>query len=333
MPARGCGLANSLAAKYLIAILTRCVTKEFDIVSGAEDYVREEIGISAFGTPAVLQVLVATALKHRNKEVLAKLVVAGPAPRHESVNIFRMMKEPSEIESTFSSILGDPNYGPAAWSVLSDAGWASQLRFPDRSAPGAEPDGPTGQQQLNDAISLARNDPAAGLTAFDNLLASGWKAYPSMGGTLDALIESGTGDMVAHFLAVLPRSYYDGVPPRATWPGEKTTAQKAAAVPGRLGALRALVEIGGMDVNGTEWYRSGPIDDWRSHETRFEDGSCANETPLHAAVQAGDPAVVEYLLQCDARRCKDDWGRDQLERARFLKKDELVALFKAHGWE
>jgi ankyrin repeat protein len=68
-------------------------------------------------------------------------------------------------------------------------------------------------------------------------------------------------------------------------------------------------------------------------DPRLPDKSCTNETPLHAAVQTGNVSVVRYLLARGARKVKDAWGRDQLQRAEVLGKRDVMQAFEDYGWK
>jgi ankyrin repeat protein len=99
-----------------------------------------------------------------------------------------------------------------------------------------------------------------------------------------------------------------------------TNALQLAAVYGKLGMVRLLVEAGG-DVNGmltpNDFYH-GRQDD-------------PPGTALHYAAECGAKDVVHYLMDNGADASKlDSSGYTAVERANFKGHDDIVHLIKSH---
>jgi len=295
----------------------------------------EQCGISAFNSPYLLQILVATALKHINKDLLDHLLLKGD---HPEPTIFQSAGDPARTRQVFASILGDPTYGRQAWDALVRAGWADDLPptlLPIIAKPlSSTPDEDKGFELIQQALDLLKTDPEAALSHFDAVIATGYNPQPYIHRTFSLLVGTGTAEMATRFLPLIPRSLYNGIPPQPKWPGEPFLVPKAAARSDTegLAVLRALVERGGMDVNVEVWFRDTADSHPQAWDPKFADGSCANDTPLHAAVHAGNVEAVAYLLRMGANRTQDAWGRDQVQRAVFLGKSEIVQVFEQAGW-
>jgi hypothetical protein len=322
-------------------VVTKCITGTFEAVQFADETMKKSCGISAIETPVLRQFLVVLAIRHRNEDLLGQLLEAGPAPApHQSV--YRQVK-PAQALDTYQAVLDDPNYGSRVWSKLVEHGWADPL--PPLPATATEEDDQpvvnghdAGQDPIVDIVALSKTNPTAALDQLNSLIASGWSPYPHTEATMMFLVTSGTWWMVTRFLPLLSRTLYDGIPPHPKWPGEASLVTSAAARADdeALSVVGILVELGGMDINISEPYK--PRADWHYRDleylgTKLLDGSCTDETPLHAAVQAGRLDVVEYLLKMGAIAKKDAWGRDQKERAQFLGKRDIVDMFNKFGWK
>ncbi|KAL1893572.1 hypothetical protein Sste5346_006403 [Sporothrix stenoceras] len=225
-------------ADKFLPVLTRCITTvDFETAQFADEYMAEpeEAGISALQSPLLLQILVAVALKHRHKEMLRDLLKKHGENRPPST-IFEDAGCDAFRGSPFGSgVLDDPNYGKQAWLLLSDAGWAPPLTEefdrPSLAINGIAADSDTARHTLTKMAEMSSADPAGALLHLDMLVASGLDPQPFTGYILDALVKDGTPAMVAHFLGVVTRKTYDGIPPRPKWPGMQSLLTKAAARP------------------------------------------------------------------------------------------------------
>ena len=298
-------------------------------------------GVSALKTPVLRQLLVALAAKHRNLGLVTQLLHMGSIPdRH----VFRMIDSKQIKEGSYSHLFDDPEFANKVWSELLAAKWVERPILTDvgpsaglSSLPAVDPE--AGLAIVRKAVALVLTDPNLALESFTELLSSGYQPSYYTGTTLDLLVGSGTALMLLRFLPLVSRTLYDGIPPHPRWPGAESLVTSAAARSADahgLGIIKVLVEIGGMDINISAWYKRGTEGD-RPHawDARLPDGSCADETPLHAAVQhaaGGDAALVRYLLSKGAKKVKDAWGRDALERAIWLGKLDLVTTFEEYGW-
>ncbi|KIH87085.1 hypothetical protein SPBR_04979 [Sporothrix brasiliensis 5110] len=323
------------ATKFL-PTLTRCITADYDTVRFADEYMAEpeEAGVSALATPLLLQILVAVALKHRHKDMLQDLLEKHGRCRPEMTLFATVGPGAFRGAPRGDGVLDDPHYGPAAWALLANAGWAPSLRT-DHAVHAlpvglSSPDSEEARHAIAAAAVQSYTDPGGALAALDDWLARGLDPQPLTGWILDALVKDGTPAMVAHFLGVVSRKVYDGIPPRPKWPGMQSLVTMAAARPpasragesitsvshtiepatvGKetrdnpgYGVLRVLVDIGGMDIHtspGT-WYKSGPDDEHPmalSRSTQLPDGSCADDPPLLAAVHAGNTSSVVFMLE------------------------------------
>ena len=298
-------------------------------------------GVSALKTPALHQLLVALAAKHRNLGLVTQLLHMGSIPdRH----VFRVIDSKQMREGSFSQLFEDPEFANKVWSELTAAKWVDRP-IPADAGPSAGPsalpavDPEAGLEIVRKAVALVPTDPNLALKSLTELFSSGYQPSYYTGTTLDLLVGSGTALMLLRFLPLVSRTLYDGIPPHPRWPGAERLVTSAAARSGEahgLGITKVLVEIGGMDINVSAWYKRGSESETKySWDARLPDGSCADETPLHAAVHhaaSGDAALVRYLLSKGAKRVKDAWGRDALERAIWLGKLDLVTTFEEYGW-
>ncbi|KAK3332619.1 hypothetical protein B0T19DRAFT_416117 [Cercophora scortea] len=319
-------------ADIFIPVLRQCITESLDSIQHVDGYMKERCGISALENPILRQILVALAIKHRNMGLLRQLLGDGNPPAAAKLNIFTE----TEPESLFAT-LDDAIYGARVWACLAAAGWVKpEAQTETIDSPPSCPDLDEGVRIVENALALQKTNPSAALEMFNTLLALGWEPECYTGLVLGRLVKSGTATMLLRYLPRVSRTLYDGIPPHPVWPGDASLVVKAAAradeVEG-LRVLRVLVGTGGMDVNTDCWYKAG-VDDIHPHvyDPRLPDQSCANESPLHAAVQRGSVEVVEYLLGKGARRAKDAYGHDQVERAVLLGREAVVEAFARFGW-
>ncbi|KAK3682822.1 hypothetical protein B0T22DRAFT_472054 [Podospora appendiculata] len=321
-----------MAADKFIPVLTRCITESLDSIQHADGYMKKQCGISALENPVLLQILVALAVKHRNMDLLRQLLGDSNSAAAAKLN---MLSE-TETESLFAT-LDDAIYGAEVWACLAAAEWVKPMaRTEVVDSPPVCPDLDEGVKIVEDALALQQTNPSAALAMINTLLASGWEPQCYTGLVLERLVESGTATMLLRYLPRVSRTLYDGIPPHSVWPGDACLVARAAARADEaegLRVLRVLVGTGGMDVSTDCWYKAG-VDDNHPHcyDPRLPDQSCANESPLHAAVQRGSAEVVGYLLGKGARRAKDAYGRDQAERAVLLGKEPVVEVFARFGW-
>ncbi|KAH8900540.1 hypothetical protein GQ53DRAFT_740583 [Thozetella sp. PMI_491] len=324
-----------------IPVLARCPTQGLDFVRGADEYMAEKCGISSLSSPILRQLLVSLAIKHRNLNLLAELLEIGAAP---DPNVFHTINPTDARAESLSLLFEDPHYARDVWSQLLASGWVEPARLAEitttsKSTDFTIPSPDAGFDAVKEAVGFSAERPAAALATLTDIFSCGYDPAYRTGSTLDLLVASGTPSMLLRFLPLVSRTLYDSVSPHPRWPGRQSLVTVAAArapQPFGLGMLRVLVEIGGMDINVTSWYkRSNDDSHSQTWDSRLPDGSCADETPLHAAVQSvvdGDVSVVRYLLGRRPRMIKDAWGRDPLERAIFLGKEDVVMVFKEFGW-
>lgn len=215
-------------------MLTRCVTADYDGVLFANLYMTEpeEAGVSALAMPLLLQILVAVALKHRNKDLLRDLLERHGSNRPQPTLFETVGSDAFRRSTRGDAVLDDPHYGRPAWALLAEAGWAPPLEGDDNAS---LPVGTVGSEEARLAIAAAaarsHSDPEDALAVLDDWLARGLDPQPFTGWLLDALVRDGTPAMLAHFLGVVTRKVYDGVPPRPKWPGMQSLVTMAAARP------------------------------------------------------------------------------------------------------
>ncbi|CAK7237425.1 hypothetical protein SCUCBS95973_009955 [Sporothrix curviconia] len=228
--ARQAGVAPP--ADRLLPLLTRCITGTYEAVAFADAYFVEEGGPSALATPLVLQVLVAVALKHRHADLVRELLAHNGRQHRPETTLFEG-GDPSVFGESPHGILSDPSYGPRVWGMLADAGWAPSLSVRDDNSSDSALLSPIDSEEarplLVQAAAQSRTDPAGALAVLDELVRRGLDPVPYTGYLFDVLVKEGTAEMVAHFLPLVSRAVYDGVPPRARWPGMPSVVTMAAA--------------------------------------------------------------------------------------------------------
>lgn len=239
-------------ADKFLPVLTRCITGiDYETVQFADEYMAEpeEAGVSALQLPLLLQILVAVALKHRNKEMLRDLLKKHGSNRPQPSTIFEDAGPEAFCGSPLGAgVLDDPNYGKQAWGLLHEAGWAPLLpKEYDRHSLAIESmdtDSEAARHSLAKMAEMSSTDPAGSLLHLDMLVASDLDPTPFTGFILDSLVKDGTPAMVAHFLGVVTRKTYDGIPPRPKWPGNQSLLTKAAAKPPNVGGEEELASDG-----------------------------------------------------------------------------------------
>ncbi|CAK7199184.1 hypothetical protein SEUCBS139899_001857 [Sporothrix eucalyptigena] len=330
--ARQEGLAPK--ALQLIPLLTRCITGTYEAVQFADGYFVEEEAVSALSTPLLLQILVAVAVKHRYVDMLRDLLQRHCQNKPET----SLFKHAENFLDAPHGVMSDPNYGPRVWKLLVNAGWASPLSDSDAAVAtdGGNPiDSEEACQLLKAAAAKSNTDPEDSLAILDDLVRRNLDPVPYTGLMLDVLAKQGTADMLAHYLPLISRKVYDGVPPKAKWPGNQSAVTMAAARRDEdgTGVLKVLVDLAGMDVHADKgiWYKAGPDDEHPEaliRSTRLEDGSHADDPPLLAAVQVGNIASVRFLLERGVAAKHAAVLDEALERARERGNANMVVLLE-----
>ncbi|CAK7213690.1 hypothetical protein SBRCBS47491_001891 [Sporothrix bragantina] len=373
--ARQAGLTPLPSADQLLPLLTRCITGTYEAVAFADEYFVEEGVPSSLEAPLVLQILVAVALKHRHADMLKELLAHHGQHRPQET----LFEDPDNFREAPHGILSDPNYGPRVWKMLADAGWAQSLETDEPVSDTLAPiDSEEARPLVMAAAAQSKTDLAGALAVLDELVRRGLDPVPYTGTLLDVLVKGGTAEMVAHFLPLVSRKMYDGVPPRAKWPGMQSVVTMAAARvdssrcgderreqserseetstnersktlersedeketehsedPESTRVLRVLVDLAGMDVHveAGVWYKAGPDDEHPEalkRSKRLVDGSCADDPPLLAAVQAGNMSSVRFLLERGVADRKKGVLGEAVARARERQNEAMIALLE--GW-
>ncbi|KAH6886929.1 hypothetical protein B0T10DRAFT_76133 [Thelonectria olida] len=289
------------ANEQFIRLLNRCVISNGDIVDGSASFMHEETGISPLEIPSILQILLAVTIKHHNHDVLEKLACCQASDRGILGLAYPLIVSQLQVSKA-----------PAAvFKSLVAGGWIKASDIPDGS-------GEVVPRQWDQSTDLHN---------------AGQIERP--GAKLKSCAQDLPSTELRTYFPRIPRSLYDCIPPHHKWPGDPVLVKFAAARTDLEGleVMKLLVEIGGMNVNDSEtWWKAGDYDP-REWNSKCHDGSDCQETALHIAVDKANFSTIEYLLTHGAKSMKDGYGRDQFDRAVLRGRQEVVQLFKKHGWK
>ncbi|KAH8594131.1 hypothetical protein B0O99DRAFT_189079 [Bisporella sp. PMI_857] len=262
---------------------------------------------SVLAVPLLYQLLVYVALEHGNLNLVREMIFdAPPGPGFHL--LFSPPKEPSgptlrkfgETRAIGPAVLdGQTSNGCELYTDLIKAGWAQPRGYMQQWAASSS-DIKVGIQLLNVLVERGvRIDEPALYTA----------------------VMVGEVAMLEYLLPIYTPEE----------PSKHHMLLKLAA--GRkLNGVKRLEVCFKHRMDDINWMPSPPTShiDVRGHQEMRP--LC--ETPLHMAAESGDPAAVEWLIRHGARRLKNSYDQDQVQRANmYEREDNLLVFQKYSGWE
>ncbi|KAI1129446.1 hypothetical protein F5Y10DRAFT_276747 [Nemania abortiva] len=300
----------SAAEEALITLLIACADGGMAAVRALDGILETLAGISALETPLLLQVLVAVAFSHHNDALVSELVAVSPPPRRNLFNLQPHRAGPCQTWLWYHWLHSAPTGAKplGAFAVLLRAGWVSpcgdMMEFVYRA-----PDRP---EQVAHAIYV-----------FEHVLRSKAGLPADVLTTIEQTVKMGPPAVVAHMLAELP---HGSIRPRPHFLlADAASRMRPDRVMGAVLLGPEMLEVlrpMGLDVNS--------IIDRRG---KAEGVSPLEQTPLHTATALGNVATARWCLQNGARPVKNWYGKYQWEKVRDKNREEILALYKAEGWD
>ncbi|TGJ86444.1 hypothetical protein E0Z10_g2315 [Xylaria hypoxylon] len=293
-----------------ITLLVACADRDMAEVKTLNGILETLFGISALTTPLLLQILVAVAFSHYNNALVSDLVSWSPPPRR---NLFNLKPRHEGPCSTWlwthwlhsGSTGGKPL---SAWVALLRAEWVA----------------PSGD--MMEFVYRAENnveESSHAIYIFERVLKSKAGLPVSCLSTIEQTVKMGPPAVVAHMLT---RLSHRNIKPRPHF--LLTDAASRTRVDGILGKILINAEM--LEVLRPMNLDINSIIDPRG---KAKGVSPLERTPLHAATSHGNIGIIRWCLKNGARPTKDRSGNYQWEEVKDNNRDEVLALYRAEGWE
>jgi hypothetical protein len=262
--------------------------------------------------PLAVQLLVVFSMVNRNKALAKSLILALESPPPQARDVF----------STPRHIFGTPKvHHPClpvdnacdVWTVLLEVGWADVHPMMMHWATACRP-------------------PADGVAFADTLLAKG---VPVDQEVIETAIREGSCEMIRHLL-----QHHPPAGPKQEHDLLRYAAERHASTsPSVSEVFQTLFDCGIRDIN---WMDPGEHMHYLLTKMPLFNGrEMADEwcyytpqaTLLHAAVLNGSPETIEWLIGQGATIQEDGWGRNPLDTAMYLQREEAAEVLKKLGVE